>query len=201
MFGAIAIAMAMAAFTALVWSVVGGATVFVRGMVLGLFGAASGASALIWLGFVVQGNAGEVTPPSTVTSQIQPSPSVSSAGQQGGVTAGNIGSVTINPAPAHTDRKAQINDLVKLIEEGNSITTNFETTNDVEQIAADYQVWAMKTEKLLTDELDASYAIQFRNAAALTVVRSGMAIAGAGYWQNARGKIAVLNNFITELRR
>jgi hypothetical protein len=63
-----------------------------------------------------------------------------------------------------------------------------------------YDEWVPRAERQLVTSLDAVYAIQFKNAPALQYGKVGMAIAGMGYWQDIKGKVAVLNSFLTELR-
>ncbi len=108
--------------------------------------------------------------------------------------------------PSHPQRstveynKNAIDTIVSLIDEGNKISDAFLATNDVDQIGSQYREWVTKVDKALRDKLDASYAVQFRNALPFPGVRSGMAVAGAGYWQHLMGSLSVLNSFIIELR-
>jgi hypothetical protein len=68
---------------------------------------------------------------------------------------------------------------------------------DADQLAP----WFAKADRILREELDAGYEVQFRNALPVHYARNGMAMAGLGYWQHLTGELAVLNAFIIDLRR
>jgi hypothetical protein len=97
--------------------------------------------------------------------------------------------------------KEAITAIASLIEEGNGIADEFVKTNDVGRVNARYEQWSAKADQVLRQKLDASYAAQLSSSPPYSLVKSGMATAGIGYWQHLVGKINVLNEFITELRR
>jgi hypothetical protein len=103
--------------------------------------------------------------------------------------------------PAGDATKEAITAIASLIEEGNDIADEFVKTNDVGRVSARYEQWSTKTDQVLRQKLDASYAAQLSSSPPYSLVKSGMATAGIGYWQHLVGKISVLNEFITELRR
>jgi hypothetical protein len=94
-----------------------------------------------------------------------------------------------------------MNAVVALIYEGQMISDVFMYTNNVDQLKQNCELWFEKGDLILREEFDAGYEVQFRNALPINYARKGMAMAGLGYWQHLAGQLAVLNGFITELRR
>jgi hypothetical protein len=103
--------------------------------------------------------------------------------------------------PRSSNNQAKMNAVVALIYEGQMISDVFAYTNNVNQLKQNHELWFAKADRILREELDAGYEVQFRNALPVNYTRNGMAVAGLGYWQHLSGQLAVPNGFITELRR
>jgi hypothetical protein len=184
------------------WMTNEGASMGTRIVILSVVGAIAGATFFNWVGYTLSDRANaQIGPPSNVAPQ-PPGNNTSSTNQQGGITAGSVGTINVNPSPsARPDNRTAIATVVQIIEQGEQINRTFEQTNNVELVTQQYQQWSAKAEAALTQQLDKSYAIQFRNAPGVIYGRVGMASAGMGIWQHISGRINVLNGFITELRR
>ena len=107
----------------------------------------------------------------------------------------------VQSATSNSDNKKIIKQIAALVDEGETIASIFIQKNNSDLIKTQYGVWVTKVDQYLRSELDASYAVQFRNASPYPYVQSGMASAGTGAWQHLKGNITALNGIITELRR
>jgi hypothetical protein len=105
------------------------------------------------------------------------------------------------PEPGSSDSRAKMNAVVALIYEGQMISDVFTYTNNANELKQNYELWFAKADRILREELDTGYEVQFRNALPVNRAKNGMAMAGLGYWQRLNGQLAVLNGFITDLRR
>jgi hypothetical protein len=105
------------------------------------------------------------------------------------------------PEPRSSDNQAKMNAVVALIYEGQMISDVFMYTNNVDQLKQNYELWFAKADRILSEEFNAGYEVQFRNALPVNYARNGMAKTGLGHWQHLTGQLAVLNGLITELRR
>jgi hypothetical protein len=105
------------------------------------------------------------------------------------------------PEPRSSDNQAKMNAVAALIYEGQMISDVFMYTNNVDQLKQNDELWFARADRILGEEFDAGYEVQFRNALPVNYARSGMAKTGLGHWQHLTGQLAVLNGFITELRR
>jgi hypothetical protein len=195
MFGALFWAIVPLSLFCLFWVCNEGPSAMLRNISLGLLGAAAGACALIWIGYYVHGPAEAQTGGAQTTTPGGGSVG-NSTNQQGGITGGTV---IINPAPS--PNRAAINAVVQMVEEGEQIAHTFEMGNDPALIKSQYENWFAKTDQTLRTTLDAGYAAQFRNAPSVVYVRTGMNLAGAGYWQRLQGQLTLLNTTISELRR
>jgi hypothetical protein len=88
------------------------------------------------------------------------------------------------PEPRSPDSRAKTNAVIALLYEGQMISDVFTYTNNVNQLKQNYELWFAKADRILREELDAGYEVQFRNALPVNHARNGMAMAGLGYWQH-----------------
>ena len=102
--------------------------------------------------------------------------------------------------PAREERLASM--LGRMAEHGTQIQSAFESTGDTERLKKSWSTWVSKTSGWLAASLNASYAIQFKNAqgSAWMGCPSGKSMEGCGYWQDIQAKKTVLMNVITDIR-
>lgn len=111
--------------------------------------------------------------------------------------------------PRHPDRASKpgssaiVTRLAEFIDEATAIQNRFIATNDAKRQLDEGNEWATRVSKYLAENLDVSYASQFRNAhgSAWMGMPNGRSVEGGGYWQTIEGKKNCLNEFIGELRR
>lgn len=97
--------------------------------------------------------------------------------------------------------QSTIMQIAAFVDEGEQISNTFIKTNNPDMVKAQFEEWSLHVESFLNETLDPSYAIQFRSAQPINTVQDGMNFVGSGTWQNLKGRIIVLNQFLTELRR
>jgi hypothetical protein len=106
------------------------------------------------------------------------------------------------PAPEVPSTKNLVGQLAIFIDEGSQIQTRFIASNDPQAELEEANEWVARVQKYLVENLDTSYAIQFRNSAgnAWMGMPVNHSVVGGGYWQNIEGKKNCLNEFIRDLR-
>lgn len=106
------------------------------------------------------------------------------------------------PAPEVPSTKSIVGRLAIFIDEGSQIQTQFIASNDAKAELEESNEWVARVQKYLIENLDHSYAIQFRNCAgnAWMGMPVNHSVVGGGYWQNIEGKKNCLNEFIRDLR-
>jgi len=118
------------------------------------------------------------------------------------VRADDLTSQDVAPKTAReaTNDKAAMAKIVPLIEEGKQLADTFLRTKDFVTLNAAYPAWSNKVQTVLQENFDRSYLVRYRNAAPISRLESGMALAGAGSLEAMTGKIGFLNDLVGELK-
>jgi hypothetical protein len=98
-------------------------------------------------------------------------------------------------------REERINSITTLIASGNLIAKTFEEKNDKDQIKQQYIEWERGAlDRLSSATFDTSFLAPFGSARGTPMMLINHDIEGNGWYSLLEGKIAVLNNFLIELR-
>jgi hypothetical protein len=90
--------------------------------------------------------------------------------------------------------------LAEFVNEGSAMQSAFVATYNEAAIQQGYSEWERKVEKFINDNLGITYTVQFTSADAGAMLPFSHHRAGGEVWGLIRGKDAVLNSIIQELR-
>jgi hypothetical protein len=98
-------------------------------------------------------------------------------------------------------RDEQINDIAGMIAAGNAIAKTFEERDDKDLIRSQYSEWEKNALEILSTKFGVGYLAQFGSARGTALMLVNHNIEGDGWYALLQGKLAVLNGFISELRK
>jgi hypothetical protein len=189
------IGLGILAGTCLLWAWSEAGDVPQQRVLLGVIGAIFGSFLLIFIGELIR----PTSLAAQSTNEARPnSNSATSTGQSGGMTAGTI---NIFPPPQVNNQKT-IDQIASLMDQGSTIASEWERTNDTDALKRDIVPWMDAVYKYISGTLGVSYAIQFKNTHEVSAVGlNGHSVEGMGYWHEILGKVKFLNELIDALRK